>query len=269
MGLVTLQRTLRFTDDPEPLSERELDLAVAEFREDHANPFAYHPDYSLPPSGACTVQTRRGFVLDAAPKPGSLPSVRNLDAGGALSVATGNGGTPVPKRTVAVPGYLELLGGRLGGVAGSTLVLNPPAALTVSGTGGADVGAFEVAVPSPAAIQWTNRAQLAVINRSAGTTVSWTGAAGETVWIWGGAADGATDATVVFSCLAPASAGSFTIPARVLSRVPPLRTRRSQTNSWLGVADLNSGNLRQFEAGGLDRGFADSFAQVVSVVQYR
>jgi len=65
--------------------------------------------------------------------------------------------------------YLGLLGGSvpLANATAMPLFLDPGSTITVSGTGGADVGAMSVNVTMPSGLVWTNRDQIGTVDRSA------------------------------------------------------------------------------------------------------
>ena len=269
-GLVTLLRQLRYTDFAESLAIQETDIAVGEFREDVGGPFTYHPEWSLPPAGSCITQSIRGAVLDRSPRPGSGPSVQALDAGETLSVRAGERSIPVPKQAGRNHEYVELLGGRLGGKAASTLVQEGASSVVVSGPGGPDVGAFEASVPAPPEFSWTNRIDLIDIDRTQPLRLTWAGApAGSIAWIQGGVSDFTTDSATIFSCVADAADGAFTVPQQALDRLPPLPARASRSNAWLSVGVLPAAGATPFGASGLDRGFAGSLRQITQTVRYQ
>ena len=100
----------------------------------------------------------------------------------------------------------------------------PPAVIaagtyTVTGTGGADIGAFSARLNMPPPLDWSNQAAIAEIVRSAGVTPAWTGAA-NTLAVITGSSDAPGGGAVAFTCLADGNAGSFTVPASILSQLP-------------------------------------------------
>jgi uncharacterized protein (TIGR03437 family) len=126
---------------------------------------------------------------------------------------------------------------------------------TFAGSGGNDVGAFSasVTVPSPALV-WNQMNSLTSVVRSQGVTVTWTGGAPNTAVVISGqsaASLGAFDITRSFFCMAPVSAGKFTVPASVLLSLP---TTPAGSQSYLGIS--NSTNPITFSASGIDLGFA-------------
>ncbi|HLK47656.1 MAG TPA: hypothetical protein VKT49_05950 [Bryobacteraceae bacterium] len=95
-----------------------------------------------------------------------------------------------------------------------------PGTYTFTSTGGKDVKAFNVPLNVPAPFTVTNQAQLAKITRSAGATVTWSGApAGGIVLVSGLSA--APAGGIAFFCYAPANAGQLTVPASILLGLPP------------------------------------------------
>ncbi len=117
-----------------------------------------------------------------------------------------------------------------------------------TGASGANtVGSFTATVnfPNPL-ISWTNQSASASVTRASGQTYTWSGGApGTYVTMSGSASSGA--ASGGYTCIAPVEAGSFTVPAYILSGLPS-----ANGTSML----MNSTNYSTFTAAGLDYGFA-------------
>ena len=98
---------------------------------------------------------------------------------------------------------------------------------TLSGPGGADVGAFSGTLDIvPDLVVSNNPDDFKVINRSGGVTVRWTGGEPSTVLTISGASTSvdlqtSTVSGHAFVCIQNVSAGQFTVPASVLSQLPP------------------------------------------------
>ncbi len=93
---------------------------------------------------------------------------------------------------------------------------------TFAGTGGNGVAAFSAPLSFPNPLTWTNSTADATISRSQGALVTWTGGAkGTYVQINGNSTSQATGFYASFTCDAPVSGGSFTVPAAVLLALPP------------------------------------------------
>ena len=91
---------------------------------------------------------------------------------------------------------------------------------TVSGSGGNDVGTFNVAINIPSPFSLSNSSSLASITRSQGATVTWTGGfSGGDVMLNGVVAG--PHGSINFYRHAPSSAGQLTIPAATLLALPP------------------------------------------------
>jgi uncharacterized protein (TIGR03437 family) len=119
---------------------------------------------------------------------------------------------------------------------------------TFKGTGGANVGAFTTSVvfPNPG-LTWTNQSAAANIARSSGLTVTWTGGSSGTYVSIGGSSTSSNTANASFTCLAPVSAGQFTVPGYILSALPP----------GTGTVSVNNyTNFQTFSASGLSYGAA-------------
>jgi uncharacterized protein (TIGR03437 family) len=120
-------------------------------------------------------------------------------------------------------------------------------AYVFNATAGSQVGAFTTTVNFPNPIlSWTNQSAAATIARGGGLTVAWTGGSpGSYVTISGSSTSGG--ATGTYTCIAPQSALSFTVPAYVLLGLPAGNGSTAVTNST---------NLSTFTASGLDFGGA-------------
>jgi hypothetical protein len=135
--------------------------------------------------------------------------------------------------------------------------LMKPGSYTITGTAGADVGAFSVMLPLPSPMQWTNRPQVpASVTRSQGLNITWTnGYPGALVYM-----DGQSQVSVgvgaAFMCWADATAGSFTVPAGVLSALPPTYSDQGNPQGSLSVYQVFLGP--QFTAPGIDIGTTQS-----------
>lgn len=136
------------------------------------------------------------------------------DAGSSFTVTGPNGS----KTVAGNPGHFSAT------LSGSGTFLTP-GAFTISGKGGADVGAFSASFNIPVAPVMTSPAIYATqppVTRSSGLPVAWTGGASNAyVQIQ---IQSATDNTYTNGataiCNAPANAGSFTIPPYVLLALP-------------------------------------------------
>jgi len=128
-----------------------------------------------------------------------------------------------------------------------------------NGSGGPDIGAFSVTLQMAPPATFSNVASLATITRSNGLTVNWTGGdPNSTVDILGlsiGSVGGSSTDFVaaLFTCLAPASAGTFTVSPAVLLSLPPSTSVDGFSFSTL---TLSNGASQTFTATGLDYGFA-------------
>jgi hypothetical protein len=129
-----------------------------------------------------------------------------------------------------------------------------------NGTGGADIGPFSAATSfvSPAFV-WNEMSTLTTVPRSSPLTVTWTGGAPNSLVLITGAslADSVQGGSKYFFCLAPVSAGKFTIPATVLMSLPQTASFDGLNSSdWMSVS--NSTAPVMFSATGLQLGVASS-----------
>jgi hypothetical protein len=185
------------------------------------------------PLGGCTVYN-------------SLSPGTNLPAGTAAADAGSSFTVTGPNGSKVVAGSPGQFSATLS-VSGTYL---SPGAYTVTGTGGADIGAFSAAATVPVAPVLTSFANSTIppVTRSNGMTVTWAGgAANADVQIEVTAATDNTNsngATVV--CEAATNAGTITIPPYALLALPP--------GSFAGFSFVQQTAAGGFTATGLNLG---------------
>lgn len=222
---------------------------------------------SVLPMGACTVFRMTGgqeALLYGA------PPVEPLDAGaqlvlngpGAANVAVLREGTSKTYTKTLAQSTPGLPGGLPGGIpglgGGTNASVITQGTYTLRGTGGADIGPFTATLTVPAPITWTNQSSINEINRNAGVTVTWSGGgSNDLVFILGtsarragGTQDKPIFDAVVFVCQANASAHTFTVPATVLSQLPPTTgsIETGEGMSILGIQQSGDGAGGRFTA---------------------
>ncbi len=215
-----------------------------------ASRFAFAPWISLPPPGTCTAFRAIDDFFETGQVP-DLPAATRLDGGTQFEIAGVAG-----QRSVPVLG----IGGPVGSLLPlfsqpNTLFLSP-GDYTVSGTGGAEVGAFQASLTMPTPLTWTNRDQTTNVIRAQPLTLTWSGgAAGQQVYVLGVNSDLPTNSSALFLCTAPTGANSFTIPPELLSALPATQPNVLSSKS---AVYLMSTSETPFSANGLKtaRGFA-------------
>ena len=190
-----------------------------------------------PPPGACTV-----FPEDDVPDdPMQQFFATSLDAGPALNLLGPAGAVQLEQRD----GMYE------GGFDEGYIVPGP---YTVNnGAGGADIGAFAAQMTVPGELTFTNRDDLATISRSADLPISWTGGDpnNEFVAILGISADADSQVGRTFFCVERVSAGTFIVPAVILSSLPASASLANGEGALM-IAGVPSVEASQFTADGLD-----------------
>jgi len=183
-------------------------------------------NFSLDQIGACYIFNRTGTTQDIIQ--GTPPT--RLDAGSKLTLNGPNASNVAMPMTSAGSDIYgaSLYSSGINGLGASGAPTLAQGTYTISGTGGADVGAFTASVNFPGDLTWTNEDTIAnPIPRSSPLTINWTGATSGLVAITGTAFNlsGGTQANpiydaAVFTCIAQATAGTFTVPVSVLSILP-------------------------------------------------
>jgi hypothetical protein len=125
---------------------------------------------------------------------------------------------------------------------------------TVTGSGGADVGAFTTTFEVGPPLTWTN--PTTSISRASPFTVQWQGGTGDRVVIFGFSAYDFEDDSgsgAAFWCAANRAAGSFTIPQAILASLPPSATVEGLPS---GAFAVGSQSLQQTTFPTMDVGLA-------------
>jgi len=224
-----------------------------------------------PSVGSCTVSQ----FLGLNPLPVDPIKPTPLDAGASLSIDGPGGKQSIASTSTGV--YSSVLGGvPLDQILTATPI---PAyfsagAYTLSGSGGSAVpvvGSFSAQLTVPAD-PTTNASSFSTIDRSKDLTVTWSGAAtGDFVAISGTASVSAglgptpTSPGDAFLCIAPGSAGTFTVPSFVLEALPS--TANEFASSFLLVGTQTP--AVQFSASGLDDGYVTYRSLAGSTVTYQ
>jgi uncharacterized protein (TIGR03437 family) len=223
----------------------------------------------LPSLGSCTVFPSAYQSFGSALVPSNPDPVRQpgLDAGAALSITGPLGVKQLPKQDNGSPGQPDfvykvpgsVIGGGIPGLSSVTPEYLSPGNYTVDdGSGGTQVGAFSAKLTIPSGtVVWTNESAVSNIPRSKDLTVTWSGgAAGGTVVIFGGSDDPSTLAGADFQCVTDAGAGTFTVPAWLLSALPA-SGKDPSVGVPVGFLTLAStlAQPTRFEAKGIDAGF--------------
>ena len=231
-------------------------------------PGAYNPYYSLPPRGSCTIFTAAGDLLGDTPLSGLQPTGHVLDAGSPLKLSGTGAPPPLPLLAGA---FFGLVGSNAPALPVTSTVFDPGTQLTVSTPGGGDVGPLQATLLATTPVSWTNRAQLAQVDRGHALTFAWSGgdAQHESVLLGGVSSDTPTHSSAAFLCLISPADGSFAVPSYVLANLPATRTTETLPKSWLFLGSIPLNGAAPFSAPGIDAGFAIFSPWNVSSVVYR
>jgi uncharacterized protein (TIGR03437 family) len=235
----------------------------------------------LPSVGSCNVNSLsyQGYISSAVPSNNDPVNQVGVSAGAALNITGPDGGQQWPqqnKGSAAQPDYAYDMQGSIigGGIPNQTSVLPVylvPGNFTINdGSGGPQVGPFSAMLTIPSStVTWTNESAFSNISRSSDLTVTWSGGAtGGIVGVLGSSADPSTAAEAQFACVTQADAGTFTVPAWVLSALPASATDPSvgAKVGFLTIATTLTSPIL-FQATGVDVGFFNwGELQIKSVV---
>jgi hypothetical protein len=213
------------------------------------------------PYGACTVSSGR-LSTALFEIPGDVATPPRLRGGVSLNVQGPLGAKQIPRRGGNDDFYATAVGGGIPGFTGDAgpeyLV---PAVYTIDNPAGPDVGALTATLTLPAPIVWTNSASFSVVRRSEDLTLTWTGgdAGKEFVEVSVGSWDTTRQVAAGISCTERASAGRFTIPASLLSTLPPSSGVVPGTSYPYGAVRFSVYSIvepARFQASGIDVGYA-------------
>jgi hypothetical protein len=176
------------------------------------------PGYpNLAPSvGSCAV-----YDITALTNPYPSLTFLGLDAGPQISVNGPNGSQSAVRQGNQSTGFSY----HAQNVPNTYLA---PGHYTFSGPGGADIGSFSGALDTVSDLVVTNPDDFKVIDRASGFTVHWTGGDSSTVTTIAGASLSVSQSGgasgFAFACIQNTSAGSFTVPASILTQLAPSST---------------------------------------------
>ncbi len=230
------------------------DFLVADFGGTPVANWPFATLFSQPPPGACTLIQHGGDIFgndtSGVPNPetslGVPASFTVSNSGGSKQIA------PAPGSTAAS----YLIGSAVPGVSAyPNQLFLAPGTYNVSAPAAGSVGAIQASITMPAAITWTNRANLVTVPRSSALSLSWAGlAANQYMAIFGGTVDLPTNSSSMFYCLAPAGASSFTVPPQILAAVPATKGNfESKSAIYLWTTAIANGS--PFSAPGLDNAY--------------
>ncbi len=230
------------------------DQTAAIFVKGRGGNFPYSPLWSLPPAGTCATMTSSGNVLHRVS--GRVSGVSPIAAG--TFTVTGAGGTKPLGGNVF--GALSIIGkafagGPVGlpGVPDADLFWSP-GSYQATGSAGATVGAVSTSIDVADPITWTNRDSIDSIDRSQGTTLTWSAPGDGRVFVAGVNVDIPSNSSALFLCAAPPGASSLEVTPELLNNFLPSRNYLGGSISYLMFAGYPTGLENMFTAQGLAYG---------------
>jgi uncharacterized protein (TIGR03437 family) len=260
VGLAILLRTMLRTDvDTSQPTDNTYDAAMISFRSGPGGALFFNSALSAPPLGACTmysVSGRNSLALNID-LPALLGGLGNeLDAGPTIAI-TGTSEASLSRSSVS-PFYSAALGTNDPNIPDSPLIFSTAAPTQISAPGGANIGAFQVAVAPVSQLNWLNRLDIETIDRKQPLTVTWspTSVQNTTMVVAGSNYDLATNTAASFLCTASPAAGSFAIPSYILGALLPSSNNFAGSYGILALAAVPARGLTTFTASGLSAGVA-------------
>lgn len=203
---------------------------------------------------------------------------QEIDAGAALNINGPAGARQIPRRTHSDGGFSYSspddapLGGGFPPLIPATPEYLVPGSYTAdNGSGSGDVGSFTASLTIPAnPIVWSNHEGINTVSRSKDLTITWTGGTSGLVVIDGSSANPSTRAGAGYFCVAPASAGTFTVPAWVLSALPASGPASdfAVPAGFLQVG-MTLASPARFQARGVDAGYINWSVLQMKLVNYQ
>lgn len=260
-GLVLLDR-LRATGPDVNVSA---DMMTAIFQNETAGPWHFNRMHSLPPVGSCITAAAAGTGLDGTLLADLAVSGARLDAGEHISIT----GPASSAEAELLPAARNFYGATLAddyGLAPLLSLFFGNGSTRVSGSGGPDVGTFQLDLIAPPTIAFSTPAPTAV-TRGTSLDVSWTGGDPQgLVLVLGFAKATLTNSTASFACVQRSSQGRATIPDWATAHFP--NPVAGSTGAMIGVAALPASATR-FNATGLDNGVGMFLSIDIRIVEVR
>lgn len=232
------------------------DVLIADLQQDPGGATYFNPAFSLPPPGTCTM-----YSAAAATAPANIalfaPNSKALDGGSALKISSGG----LSGSAGRVAGFSQLYGALIGqnpSIASTAqLLYSFPGPFTLTIPGGANVQAATDQGSTTAPVTWTNQSSITTVTRSSGLTVTWTGGNSSTdvVAIGVMSNNNPANSSAMIGCLAPVTAGTFTVPPALLAALPATPANSAVASAYVGVSSFPLLNPSQFSATGLNAGF--------------
>jgi hypothetical protein len=177
-----------------------------------------------------------------------------LDAGAAITISGSNGAKQLS-------GTGGVYGAQLATSANGGKLYLDPGAYTLTSPGGADVNAIQCQLTAPPPIAWTNAASITSVSRSQGVTVTWTGGDPNGFVYISGNSILTQGAGAIFTCTAPTSVGTFTVPSMVTMALP------ASSSGGLTLTGVSA--PVSFTAPGIDIGLATASSGVSQPTSFR
>ncbi len=228
------------------------------------------------PPGTCIVEQINAPATPTSATPPIMAPATELNAGPSLALSGPGGATA--SLAFSTNGYNASVGQATVGAPPPTFI--KPGVWTMTGPGGSDIGPFTASITVPTPLTCANCNSLSTVNRTQPLIINWTGGGGSQDWVEVVGisttpliADTSKNVAGVFLCVGHASDQTLTVPANILSQLPPSVFRPTATNpSAIGVINvLGSSNsfTGSLTAGGnLDLAFFNYSSVLLRVVGF-
>jgi uncharacterized protein (TIGR03437 family) len=236
--------------------------------------FAFDVLYSMPSIGTCTTYAGN---LGLAGEQGfaqllGLTAGQGLDAGPDVSISGSAAAAHLVPSAMLPNTYFGVLGGSIPLSGGMLPLFLDPGRFIVSSQGGKDAGPFRADITLADAAVWSNRDQIAAVDRSQGVTLNWTGGNDTTQLAMIGGLSNSSDgkASGAFFCLAHMAQGNFTVPVAALANLPASPLDFQNFSGFLFFGTVPTGaSVPNIKVPGLDSAFVIHMSLFIKAVGYK
>jgi hypothetical protein len=229
------------------------DLVSAIFQDEPVGPWHFNRLYSLPPAGACVTYGLNSGELTTGALADLAANGRLLSAGSQIAVS-GPGGDAAALPFPAARGFYGLMAAPDFFLAQLMSLLLGETSSQIRGSGGNDVGPFEVGMTPPPRLIWTNPGELETLRRGDPLELTWNGGDPQGLIVVVAVGRRRTElSSSGFVCAARAADGRFQVPNWITATLAG--GEPDDNPNGIVVLTALPAEASSFSATGLDQGF--------------